>query len=374
MLNIHGASLINGKQCNITIKNGYIQDVTKEEVYEGDVISVPEGVYVSPGWIDIHTHAFPKFEPYCAHPDIIGYKSGVTTVVDAGSCGADNIEELYELNLECKTRVFSFLNISNVGLKVLNELADLAAISPRRIYESFHKYPDMLVGLKARMSASVIGENGIKPLHIARSCAEKLNKPVMVHIGSAPPKLQDILKVLAKGDIVTHCFNEKEGNNIFNNDPVLTNLLQEAIKRGVYLDVGHGTSSFSFRTAKKAMQKKIPFQTISTDIYETNRIHGPVYNMATTLNKFLALGYSLEEVIRSVTEKPAQVLNKPQLGSLKKGSVADLTFFKVEKKHAVLTDSLGNTLDASVEIKPYAVLLGGEYIECDNEYELKESN
>ncbi|WP_284140495.1 amidohydrolase/deacetylase family metallohydrolase [Virgibacillus sp. LDC-1] len=374
MLNIRGAKLINGKQCNIVIKDGYIQDVTEDDVFGGDVILVPEDVFVSPGWIDLHTHAFPKFEPYCAHPDTIGYKSGVTTVVDAGSCGADNIQDLYELAQDCKTRVFSFLNISRIGLQVLNELADLSTISSEKIYESFQKYPDLLVGLKARMSGSVIGENGLTPLHMARACAVTLHKPVMVHIGSAPPKLKDILEVLEKGDIVTHCFNEKEGNNIFMDDPILHDALQRAIKRGVYLDVGHGTSSFSFHTAQRAKQANIPFETISTDIYDFNRMHGPVYDMATTLNKFLALGFSLEEVIRRVTEKPARVLNQPQLGSLKKGSVADLTFFKVEHTPIDLIDSMGNTMHVSMQIKPYAVLLGGEYIVCRNAYELKESD
>ncbi|WP_217587529.1 amidohydrolase/deacetylase family metallohydrolase [Lentibacillus saliphilus] len=374
MLNIRGATLVNGKQCNIVIKDRYIQEVTDDAVRGGDVISVPEGVFVSPGWIDLHTHAFPKFEPYCAHPDTIGYKSGVTTVVDAGSCGADDIADLYELAQDCKTNVLSFLNISRIGLKVLNELADLSTISPEKIYESFQKYPDLLVGLKARMSGSVIGDNGLAPLHMARSCATTLHKPVMVHIGSAPPKLRDILEVLEKGDIVTHCFNEKDGNNMFMDEPMLRDALQNAIERGVYLDVGHGTSSFSFRTAQRAKQENIPFQTISTDIYERNRVHGPVYDMATTLNKFLALGYSLEDVISRVTEKPAQVLNQPQLGSLEEGSVADLTFFKVEHTPVDLIDSLGNNLHGSVQIKPYAVVLGGEYIECNTSYELKKSH
>lgn len=370
MLNISGASLLNNKKCNIKIKDGYIHSVTSLDKYDGDAISVPEGVYVSPGWIDLHTHAYPRFEPYCSHPDKIGYKSGVTTVVDAGTCGANNIEHLCKIAKNSKTSVFSFLNIAQNGLEVRNELANLKNISWEKIRDSFQAYPDLLVGLKVRMSKSVVGENGLEPLKIARKYGELLNKPLMVHIGSSPPKLTDILDLVEKGDVITHCFHEKEGNTIFNHEQMIHPSLYQAVRRGIYLDVGHGTSSFSFHIAQQAKAKHLPFHSISTDIYEKNRLHGPVYDMATTLNKFLALGYRLEEVIQKVTEMPATILQKPELGSLAKGTVADLTFFTVEKEQLELEDTYGKKFTTVKRIKPYAVTLGGEYIVCDeNEIE-----
>ncbi|GIO27089.1 amidohydrolase/deacetylase family metallohydrolase [Ornithinibacillus bavariensis] len=364
MVIIEGATLVNGTQCNIVVKDGLIEEITIDNVVGGDVISIPKGVYVSPGWIDLHSHAFPNFEPYCSHPDNIGYTSGVTTVVDAGSCGADDITDFYELAKECHTRVLAFLNVSSIGLRVRNELTDLSNLSFEKIEHSFQRFPDFLVGLKARMSASVIGENDIKPLKLTMDYASKLKKPVMVHVGSAPPLLSEIAEQLRKGDIITHCFNGKEGNTIIDDDLSIKKAIRDATNRGVYLDVGHGTSSFSFEIAKQAMKGRLPLHSISTDIYEQNRLYGPVYSLATTMTKFLALGYSLEDVVKSVTETPAKILKKPLLGVLKRGAVADLTFFTIEDKNVTLIDSLGNKLDSPIQIKPFAVILGGKYYEC----------
>lgn len=359
---IKDVKLINGDRKNIIIKAGKIFAITNDEYNEGTQITLPKDVYVSPGWIDLHTHAFPKFKPYCSHPDEIGYETGVTTVVDAGSCGADDMDEFIEMTETCKTNVLSFLNVSKIGLKQINELADLSNISFDMIRNTYSKYPESIIGLKARMSASVIGDNGIIPLKLTKEIADELDLPTMVHIGSAPPELSEILLQLNKGDIITHCFNEKENNHIFakNNQ---TDLLA-AISRGVYLDVGHGTSSFSFDIAKRAKQAKICFDSISTDIYEGNQENGPVYNMATTLTKFLALGYSLEEVMNAVTKVPAKIINKPELGELKVGTPADLTFFKVEKEPISLTDSLGNEITTPLQIKAHSVLIGGDYYVC----------
>lgn len=363
-LKISNATLLNGEKTAIHIEQNTIKNIGNNIDTTGDVIQLPDNVYVSPGWIDLHTHSFPKHEPYCAHPDDIGYKTGVTTVVDAGSSGSDDIDEFFQLTKQCKTRIFSFLNISRIGLKVRDELSDLSYISYDTIEKAIDKHPDFIVGLKARMSASVVGHNNIKPLIIAKRFTKKLHIPLMVHVGNAPPQLEDVIRLLEKGDIITHCFNEKLDNHIFSNNSKNIPALKEAIRNGVYLDIGHGMDSFSFRIAKKAVKEHIPFHSISTDIYEANRVNGPVFNMATTIMKFLTLGYSLTEVIHAVTEYPAKIINKPHLGKLEKGATADLTFFQVENKETVLIDSLGNKITAPTVIKPYAVVIGGEYHVC----------
>lgn len=362
---IKNAMLPNGEKINIVIKDGKINKLSSEaDEEEGEMLHLPDNVYVSPGWIDLHTHSFPKFEPYCAHPDDIGYTTGVTTVVDAGSCGAQDIGEFHELIQNCRTRVYSFLNISKVGLRIRNELADLAHISERDIKHALDQYPHFIVGLKARMSASVIGDNGIQPLKLAKEFSHNFTQPLMVHIGSAPPKIQEVLSYLEHGDIITHCYNEKENNHIFSNEAVVQPALRAAMERGVYLDVGHGTSSFSFEIAKQAFEAAIEFDSISTDIYDKNKWHGPVYDMATTLTKFLMLGYPLEKVIKAVTEVPATIIHKPELGSLAEGTPADLTFFKVETTETIVEDSLGRELTAQQKIIPIAVMIGGTYYEC----------
>lgn len=368
---IKNVRLTNGQRTDIVIDKGKILDVASGWTGEGEVIQLPKNVYVSPGWIDLHTHSFPKYEPYCAYPDEIGFKTGVTTVVDAGSCGTNDIDDFFKMSGKCMTRIFSFLNVSSVGLKVRNELADMSMLSLEAISKANQKYPDFIVGLKARMSGSVVGDNNTMPLEVAKQISRKIKKPLMVHIGSAPPKLVDIICLLDRGDIITHCYNEKTNNHMFSNTDVKNRII-EAVKRGVYLDIGHGTSSFSYPIAQKAKAENITFHSISTDIYEQNKVNGPVYNMATTLSKFLALGYSLEKVIHSVTGMPAKIINKREIGILQKGALADLTFFTIENREVILKDSIGNEFLAKKQVKPYAVMIGGNYYEC-NTNEFKES-
>lgn len=362
---VKNATLVNGTTVDIVIENQRIVEASETTTIQGDVIVDAAGMYVSPGWIDLHTHAFPKYKPYCAMPDQIGYKTGVTTVVDAGSSGADDVDEFYRIAQEATTRVFAFLNISRIGLMRQDELSDLDNLSFAAIQQAVEEYPQFIVGLKARMSASVVCGNGIQPLSIAETFRHKLELPLMVHVGTAPPELNEVLSYMKKGDILTHCYHEKENNHIFREDGSVEPSLLAAIDRGVYLDVGHGSSSFSFGIAQKAKQQGVYFDSLGTDIYQNNQKNGPVYNMETMLSKFLALGYSLEEVIEAVTIKPAEILRKPDLGSLQPGSIADLTFFTVKESSKKLTDSFGTSIDGESLIKAEAVIIGGKYFELE---------
>lgn len=141
-------------------------------------------------------------------------------------------------------------------------------------------------------------------------------------------------------------------------------MLLQAIQQGVYLDVGHGMSSFSQKISQEAKEEGIPFHTISTDIYEANRVNGPVYDLATTMMKLLAVGYTLEDVIQAVTRYPAKVLQRDRIGILKVGAYADLTFFKVKDKQKVMYDSYGEEIISSQTIVPQAVMIGGKYNVC----------
>jgi dihydroorotase len=358
---LKGAKLVDETVKDIVIENDRIVDVLDKYEGEGHRIDLRGEVYVSSGWIDLHTHAFPKFPPYFAEPDTIGYQSGVTTVVDAGSSGCDDIAELYRLARTCKTRVLAFLNISKIGLKRIDELADLSNIQYEPLHQACQKYAPFIVGLKARISASVVKENEIKPLQVARMFADDLQLPIMVHVGSEPPLITHILNELQEGDILTHCFNGKK-NNIFRDQEKPVQELYDALERGVLLDIGHGRESFAFETARQAKETNIPFHTISTDIYEGNRVDGPVYSMASVLTKFLYLGYDLQTIIKAVTEVPAKIIKQEKLGKIAKGYLADLTLFTVENEDVTLVDSVGESVSYHQKIVPKSVVIGGEYI------------
>lgn len=318
-------------------------------------------MYVSNGWIDLHTHCFTKYELYGDKIDEVGYKQGVTTVVDAGSVGADTIDEFSKQIEDAKTNVYAFLNIARQGIATQDELADLNNLRLDLIEKTIQEHPNTIVGLKARMSKSVLNGNNIEPLEFALEVSNTLSLPIMVHIGTAPAKLEDVMKLLRKDDIVTHIFNPKL-NGIFNSENEIHQFVLDAHQRGVQFDLGHGSESFDFERCIKANKLGLKCDSISTDIYKRNRINGPVYSLAHTMNKMLLCGYSLEEVIDKVTKSPAKLLKKDYLGNLEVGNCGDLTFFKISEKTLELCDSKGVKKVATSVLEPCAVLLHDEYI------------
>ncbi|WP_110934498.1 amidohydrolase/deacetylase family metallohydrolase [Paenibacillus bouchesdurhonensis] len=355
---------VNGEKIDIVIENGKIAEITEAGKGSGQPLVNVTGAYVSSGWIDMHVHAFPEFDPYGDEIDEIGVKQGVTTIIDAGSCGADRIADLLADSEQTKTRVFAFLNISRIGLLRVDELSWLEWIDKEQIKRKIQSCGDFIVGLKARISRSVVGESGLKPLCIARELSDDTGLPLMVHIGSGPPDIREVIPLLQRKDIITHYLNGKT-NNLFDEEDHPLQVLTDAIERGVHLDVGHGTASFSFKVAEAAMRHGIGLHTISTDIYRGNRLNGPVYSMANVLSKFLSLGYSLEETIDAVTRHAADWLDKPELGRIQVGDDANLTLFTLDDEQAELIDSEGERRLANRLIKAKGVVTGGEYIECE---------
>lgn len=349
---------------DIIIKDGRISAITETEqaVFGSDMQTIDcRGLYVSSGWIDMHVHAFSAFDPYGDDIDEIGVHQGVTTVVDAGSCGADRIKELLADGKEAKTRLLAFLNISRIGLSRLDELSLMEWIDREKLRLAIERHRLEIVGLKARISRSVVLDQGLEPLKAARELSDETGLPLMVHIGSGPPDIREVLPFLKRRDIVTHYLNGKR-NNLFDEAGNPLEVLTDAVKRGVHLDVGHGTASFSFKVAEAARRHGIAPDTISTDIYRGNRLNGPVYNMASVLSKFLLLGYSLEQVIDAVTVRAAAWLGRPELGRIQVGDEANLTLFRVVREQAVLLDSEGEERVADQFIQAEGVVANGEYI------------
>lgn len=320
-----------------------------------------QGKYISSGWIDSHAHIYPAYKPYSSDPDSSGYMTGVTAVIDAGTCGADDIDIFYGMLKKYKTKVFALLNISKIGLSRMNELSDLKNIDFDLVDEYLRKYSDFLVGIKARISKSIVKENGIKPLKLATNYIKNKDLNLMVHIGNGPPTIKEILKLLGKNCIISHYLNGKE-NNILEDGKVMLEFL-EAMERGMKLDIAHGTASFSFNVAKVVKESGIRLDLISTDIYDSNRENGPVYSLAKVMTKLLYLGYSLEEIIDSVTRIPSKLFKLKNMGEIKIGNCADFTIFEIVKKEVELVDSTNKKINYGLEIVPRSVVIDGEYIE-----------
>lgn len=356
---IKNARLIDDTITDLAIEKGKIAVIGTVNETAKKIIDLKAQYYVSAGWIDSHTHCFARSPIYYDEPDCIGVKSGVTTVVDAGSVGANDIDEFYHLAKQAQTHVFSFLNISKIGLIRQNELADMNDIDIALFDQALQKYPQFIIGIKVRMSRSCVGDNGIKPLIQAKEMQKKSGLPLMIHVGNNPPNLDDIADILTKGDIITHCFNGKP-NKIFDQNNQLKDSIKRAIKRGVILDIGHGGESFSFAVAEKAKDLNIYPNTISSDIYSKNRIHGPVFSLANIMTKFICMGYSKQRIIDSVTTNAAAILHLAHKGRLAVGYDADITIFKFKQEKIALSDAEGEVREANEQFVPLACIVAGQ--------------
>lgn len=358
---IKNGKLINGETVEVAIKDGAILNVdTTIEASAEKVIDLAGEHYISAGWIDDHVHCYEKMTLYYDYPDEIGVTKGVTTVIDAGTTGAENIGDFYEIAKNVKTNVYALVNISKWGIVEQDELADLTKIQADLVHDCLAKLPQFIVGIKARMSKTVIGENGITPLELAKEIQRKnQNLPLMIHIGSAPPELQEILEVLDDGDVLTHCFNGKPNGILDKETGQIKDFAKAGYEKGIVFDIGHGTDSFNFHVAETALKAGIKATSISTDIYHRNRENGPVYDLATTMEKLRVVGYSWEEILDKVTVVPAKYFHLAKKGQLKTGYDADITIFDLADGEKTLTDSNGFTRTAKELIQPVKTIIGG---------------
>src|SRR6185312_247648 len=187
---------------------------------------------------------------------------------------------------------------------------------------------DLTLGVKVRITDSVVGQNGLEPLRRAIRAAEMAGKQfrVMCHIGSAPGSLSDLLDLLRPGDILTHAYSGA-GNNIVQNGSLLP-AARAAKQRGVIFDVGHGGGSFDYTVCEPAMQQGATPDTISSDIHAVSINTAGYPTLPNVMSKFLGLGLPLEEVVARATWEPAKIVGRvPGLGTLMIGAPADISIF-----------------------------------------------
>lgn len=327
---------------DILVKNGRIAAVVDEISQEGAIVDA-SGCLVTPGLIDIHTHCYPKAF-LGLEPDVLGLERGATTILDAGSSGADTYEDFRENYIKkSRTKVFTLLNVSREGLLRGHELDAMEKLDEAALKEMVEKYPDEIVGLKARASASVVGEMGLKPISEAARIAKEIGKPLMVHVGNYPPALTEALKLLDRKDIVTHAYHGKKGGILTPEGEIILEAL-EARERGVLFDVGHGVASFSLRVFEKALKKGFDTDLISTDLHVEN-YQGPVYNLAAVVSKVIACGEPLEDAIHKCTCAPARHYGLKDLGEIRVGYVADLNVMEFVDCKEQVQDSIGDTIE-----------------------------
>src|SRR3984885_335733 len=298
------------------------------------------GYIVTPGLIDLHTHVYWGGTSIGIDAEEFCRTSGVTTAIDTGSAGPGNFAGFRKHVIEpSQVRILAYLHVSHAG-----------------IYGYSHR---VIVGIKVRVGRNSSGTSGIVPLQIALEAANEVGMPLMCHIDHPPPSYEEVVSLLLPGDVLTHAFRP------FPNSPAtaqgrVKKVVLEARERGVFFDIGHGKGSFAFKTARAMLANGFYPDTISSDIHILC-INGPAFDQVTTMSKFLCMGMPFSDVVAASTVNAAMALRRPELGSLKPGSVGDATLLSIQEGKFDYVDVVGEHLTGDRKIVSEGVVIGGHW-------------
>lgn len=363
---------------DVAIKDGKIFQVAPDiSATEAKKVVDVSGLYVTPGIIDMHFHAFWGTDPdsYIANghtaipPDGFTFRGGVTTVVDAGSSGWRNFPLFKAQTIDrSETRVLAFLNIVGSGMVSRFIEQDVRDMNPvMTAYMINRLYPDILVGIKTAHYWGTFSsvDSAVK--------AGKLAKvPVMVDFGEHDPpnSIEELfMKHLRPGDIFTHTFSQlrqvpgraTRESVVDEVTGIVKPFVFQAQKRGIVFDVGHGGGAFSWSQAIPAYEQGFYPNTISTD-FHTESMNGGMKNMANLMSKFLAMGMSVQDVILRSTWNPANVIQRTDLGNLSVGTVADVAVFNLEKGNFGFVDVRGKKVMGKEKLVAELTIRAGKIV------------
>jgi len=351
---------------DVAVSNGVIVDVGRgiNASCSRHVIDA-SGMIVTPGLIDLHVHCCHGIAHLAVNPDLACLAKGSTTVLDAGSTGELNFMGFRKYVIgKAETRIYALINIESQGmiefLQPNQRWADLIAgrdemfINIDGTLDVIKRNRDVILGVKW-------AHHGIEGVKLAREAADRAGCFLMAENYLQP----ETLKYMKEGDVITHLYRGlrvKTHTGLLDERGNVRSEFFDAVKRGVILDVGHGMLSFEWAVAEKGIAEGIKPDTISTDLHRGN-YDGPVYDLPTTMSKFLHLGLSLEEVIEATTFKPAKVLGKEDvIGTLKPGACGDITVMKVEEGRFPLMDVVGEGRVCRRRLTVVKVIKDGEIV------------
>jgi dihydroorotase len=369
---LKGAQVIDPKNkinsvLDVAIRNGLIAAVAQDipAAQARKTINVT-GLYLTPGLVDLHAHVFAGSDGVglaggeaSIFPDAFALRTGVTTVVDAGSSGRRNFARFKKTVIDrARTRVMAFLNIGGVGMPGDAEEQDVGDMDVKAAANLAMANRDTIVGIKVahyRGPDWTPVERGVEAGTIA-------NIPVMVDFGEFRPErpFQDlVLKKLRPGDIYTHAFYAPVP--MLDEHGRLLPYLFEARKRGVLFDVGHGGAAFEFRQTVPAVRQGFPPDSISTDVH-SGSINSGMKDQLNVMSKFLNMGMPLYDIVACSTWNPARMIHREQLGHLSAGALADIAILRVEKGRFAFVDSWGARMDGTQRLVGELTIASGRVV------------
>ena len=328
-----------------------------------------KGKVVIPGLIDLHTHVYAGVNATGVDPDIGGVRSGVTTMVDAGSAGCDTFGGFPKHIIpNTATEIICFLHICRTGLATTPDIFSPDSIDMDGTAKVIAENRNIISGVKARMVTPALDIMGIEMPRLAKKAAKEAGVRLMVHIGDTlkkydPNVIRELLPILEEGDIVTHYFTANPGG-VLDSDGKLVPEAKEAHDRGVWLDTAHGRMNFSFDVGQKVLDQGVLPHCISTDLTLPGR-ELTVHSMTEMMTRFLAMDFTFDQVVTMSTENPAKAAGvADRLGTLHPGKQADITVLDIQEGSWVLYDVVGGSRKSDKAVIPVMAVKKGEVFEA----------
>lgn len=369
---LKGGRLIDAKnkidaKMDVAVKDGKISRVAADIPASAakKVLDV-SGLIVAPGLINIHTHVFAGSNPGFLDgqssqlPDAFAIRSGITTVVDAGTTGWRTFPEFKAKVVDPSiTRVLAWINIFETGFSSGSGFEpDMGSVSVQKTAETIQKYSEYIVGTRV---GHYKGKSWI-PFERASEAAKIANVPLFVECHMPQYTLQEQLDHMRPGDIITHSFeNVSERMTVVDEQGKVRPFVLDAQKRGVLFDVGHGGAGFWFNQAIPAFNQGLWPNSFGTDEHRTSMNSG-MKNMLNVMSKYLNIGMSIPEVIARGSWNAAESIKRKDLGNLSEGSVADIAVLSIINGKFGFVDSGQNRIHGDRKLEAELTVRAGRIV------------